>query len=211
MSEQASAALRFGRDGRILGGRVRQSDGHVWCPCCREFVPPSRISRSNTRGQVGYEVYCYPCRLQREKRRFARNPEALKHDSERKNRHRVKYAKERSEAEHQEYQRLLLAAMARLRAIGLRRAEIARLTGLTEHTVWRLNKPECRHYRSSMELIFGLLRVASDIEPGPNRQGRMAPHDFYPVLERRMVAIHEEIAQRRASGAYVRNLGSRVH
>lgn len=210
MSTLVVETPRFGKDGRIISGRVR-ADGYVWCPGCRNFLPPSRFARSRTKKQAGFHVYCTPCHVRRDKLQKARNPDSYRKDAERKKRYRQRHYPERSAAELQEYQRLVHAALARLDAIGLRQIEIARLTGLGQRTIRYLGEPGRRNFRSSMELILGLFRVASDIEPGTNRQSRYAAHDHYDVLERRMVGIHAEIAQRRASGAYVRNLGHRVH
>ena len=198
----APATPRFGTDGRIVA-RERE-DGTIWCPKCKTFLPRERFSRNAHRR---YSAYCHTCDFRKRQARLARNPKAYARMLARDSAGKKCLVRARGEAVHREYLAMTQVAIERLRAIGLRYSEISQLCDMRERVLEDLRKPNHRAQRPTMDKVLALFRVASDIEHGPNRLHRYAPHDYYDVLERRMVEPLEEIAEARRQGRYRQPLG----
>lgn len=201
-AQRTGLAPRFGTDGRIVA-RERE-DGTIWCPRCRTFLPRSRFCRNRRRT---WSHYCHDCHFRAQQERWARKPEAYARMLARERVTSRRRKGMRGAAVHREYLAMTQVAIKRLRAIGLRYGEIARLCGMQERQLSDLRKPDHRAKRPTMDKVLALFRVASDIEPGPNRAHHRAPHEFYPVLERRMVEPLREIAEARQQGKYRQSLG----
>lgn len=202
MSAPAVDAPRFGTDGRIV--TRERADGSIWRPGCQSFLPRARFSRSSHRT---YSQECHSCGFRRRQARLARNPEAYERTLARDRELYRRVDIPRGAAIHREYLAMTQVAIERLHAIGLHYSEIARLCGMNEDVLGRLRQPNHRAQRPTMDKVLALFRVAGDVPVGRNRANHYAPHEFYAVLERRMVEPLREIAEARREGKYRGALG----
>lgn len=171
--------------------------GHVWCNRCQHYLTADQFKRHPSRPGTCWS-YCKPCVIQIDRERYRRKvstiegaTQVLEARYKRKKRAQAKAIRDRKE--------YVIYVIDQLRLRGFTRAEISRLTGVSQPTLakWADPKDKTRILEAGERRLEIVFRETVSLPRIGYQNGRRLPHPEYARIH---ALTHDDV-----QAVYLRN------